>query len=70
MTAKKKPAKRISGGQRMVDAGLKPLQMAPLTADELELIREAATLTGRSMRQYSRIATIERAKKDLEESGK
>lgn len=67
MTPKKK---QKSGGQRMVDAGLKPLQMAPLTADELELIRLVAELDGRSMRQFSRMATIAAAKSILEKSGK
>ena len=65
--AKKKPR---SGGQRMVDSGMKPLQMAPLTADELELIRQAAALDGRSMRQFSRMATLAAAKSILEKSGK
>lgn len=70
MTAKKKPTpKRASGGARMLAIGKKPI-MIGLTADEHDLVRQAADLVGRPMAQLAKYVLLSEAKNILEKNGK
>jgi uncharacterized protein (DUF1778 family) len=40
-----------------------------MTADQKQLIRQAAQLTGHSFMEYMRIVAVRAAKKDIEEAG-
>lgn len=55
MTAKKKPAKRASGGARLTQAGYKPILLR-LTPEQHERIRLAAEADKRPMTTFIEMA--------------
>lgn len=65
MTTPKKP-KVKSGGARDIEAG-KSTVLLLVTEDEKAMIRQAAELDNRSVRNYSLLAVLAQAKKDVAE---